>query len=329
MANLETDRDAWASPYTPNPPGRPVAALTAGAGFAKALAMRKGICAMLAALTLLGATVRACPAKSLDDLLFYAVESLSRGRYQQAADALTEALAIDPDNPYAQSRLGLAKAEVGQTDQARKILEQALAANGNNLSALWTLGCLDLLSGSPERAATRFETMSRVDPGQARGALGQGLAAAMAGQPAEALGFLAKAQEKASQDATTRYLTGLAYWLLGAPANARLELEAALELAPRSSSVLDLLGLVYRRLGKAGLAKSAWEQALAVDGEDARARFCLSRLAQDEGLAALLGDRKDAARRAYLQALDIDRSNEAAAVALNALGPPPRSQALP
>ena len=43
----------------------------------------------------------------------------------------------------------------------------------------------------------------------------------------------------------------------------------------------------------------------------------------------MLGDRKDAARRAYLQALDIDRSNEAAAVALNALGPPPRSQAQP
>jgi Flp pilus assembly protein TadD len=202
MTNLETDRDAWASPYTPNPPGRPVAALTAGAGFAKALAMRKGICVMLAALALLGATARACPAKSLDDLLFYAVESLSRGRYQQAADALTEALAIDPDNPYAQSRLGLAKAEIGQTDQARKILEQALAANGNNLSALWTLGCLDLLSGAPERAATRFTTMTgsiRAMPGGARPGSGCGSGRTNGRCP----GFLAKAQEKASQDATT------------------------------------------------------------------------------------------------------------------------------
>lgn len=323
------DRDAWASLYTPKPSGRPEPALTAGAAFAKALAMRKGICLWIAVLTILGGTARISPAKSLDDLLFYAVESLSRGRNPQAAEALTEALALDPDNPYAQSRLGLAKAETGRIDQARKVLELALEANGNNLFALWTLGCLDLLSGYAEPAATRFATMSKADPGNVRGALGQGLAAVMAGREREALGFLAAAQAAASQDPMDRYLTGLAYWLLGAPANARLELEAALELAPRFTPALDLLGLVYRRQGKPGLAKSAWEQALAVSDKDVRARYFLSRLAQDEGLAAVLDDRKDAARRAYLQALEVDRSNEAAAVALTGLGPPARSRAEP
>jgi tetratricopeptide (TPR) repeat protein len=314
---------------TPKLAGRPEPALTAGPAFAKGPGMRKGVYIWMLVLGLLVATCRVSPAKSLDDLLFYAVESLARGRDQLAVDALGEALAADPDNPYALARLGLARAELGQTGPARQVLEQALAVNGDNLSALWTLGCLDLTAGHPQQATARFAAMGQADPGNAQAALGQGLALAMAGRVREAVWFLSAAQAADSQDAQTRYLTGLAYWLLDAPANARLELETALELAPRYTPALDLLGLVYRRLGKAGLSKSAWEQALAVSDKDARARYFLSREAQDAGLAAVLDDHKDEARRAYLEALQIDRTNAAAAVALTVLGPPARPKAGP
>jgi Tfp pilus assembly protein PilF len=131
------------------------------------------------------------------------------------------------------------------------------------------------------------------------------------------------------RDALTRALTGLAYWRLGAPVNARLELEAALELDPRNVRVLDLLGCVYRRQGQNELAGNAWEQALAVAPTDVQARFYLSRQAQDEGLAARLADKPAEARRAYLRALELDHANEAAALALSSLGPPPPAAGRP
>lgn len=257
-----------------------------------------------------------------DDQIFYAVESLLRGRASQAVEALAEVVAADPQNAYALSRLGLAQAELGQTGPARRTLEKALAERDDNLFALWTLGCLDLMDGRIDAARNRFTAMLRADPGNARGSLGLGLGAALAGQGGEAVRFLGETQAAQSQDPVVRYLTGLAYWLLDAPTNARLELEAALELEPRSVKALDLLGLVYRRQGQTALAQGAWEQSLIIRPGDARARFFLSRLAQDDGLAAQLDDRTDEARRAYARALDLDRSNEAAALALSRLAPP-------
>jgi len=276
--------------------------------------MRRFVCLLAVALVCAG--VRPSGAVSLDDQVFYAVESMARGRYDQAAQALADVLVQDPDNAYAATRLGLADASLGRTEAARAVLGKVLAANPTNLSALWMLGCLDLLGGHPEQAVARFTAMRQADPGNAEGTLGLGLVAAMAGKPREAVKFLAEVQAGDSRNPQTRFCTGLAYWLIGAPVNARLELEMALELAPRSVATLDLLGLVYRGQGKAELAQSAWEQALAINASDFRARFYLSRLAQDEGLTALLDDRRDDARRAYQRALELDHANEAAAKAL-------------
>lgn len=268
-------------------------------------------------------------AMSLDDLLFYGTESLSRGRFDQAGDAFAAALAKDPQNPYASGRLALAKLGAGRVAQARKLLEASLAARGDDLFALWTLGCLELLEGHPEAASARFAAMGQADPGNVRSLVGQGLAAVAAGRTHDGLTLLTKAQQADSADALARLLSGLAFWTLDAPANARLELEATLELEPRNAAALDLLGLVYKRLGKAGLAKSAWEQALAVDADDARARFFLSRLAQDEALAASLSDKPEEAKRAYERALSIDPGNAAAAKALGVPIPMAAPQAAP
>lgn len=273
------------------------------------------------ALLLVLAWTDLCPAAGADDQLFYAVESLARGRYAQTADALSQLLVQDPDNAYAATLLGRSRACLGQTDPARDVLEKAVAARPDNLTALWLLGCLDLLDHHVQRAGARFAAMRQADPGNVRGVVGLGLAAAMVGQTRAAVRFLAEAQAGDSQDPLVRALTGLAYWRLGAPVNARLELEAALELDPRNVRVLDWLGLVYRRQGKTDLAANAWEQALAVSPTDAQARFYLSRQAQDEGLAACLADRPVEARRAYQRALALEPANEAAAAALSALGP--------
>ncbi len=255
-------------------------------------------------------------AMNLDDLLFYGTESLARGRFDQASQAFGEALARDPENAYAKGRLALSKAAAGRIEEARRLLTEAVAARGDDLFALWTLGCLDLLEGAPGAAADSFAAMAKADPGNVRASLGLGLAALAAGHTAEGLGHLAVVQARPDSDPLAHALAGLALFQAGAPAGARLELETALELDPRNAAVLDQLGLVYKRLGKTGLAKSAWEQALAVDGEDARARFYLSRLAEDEGLAASLSDRPEEAKRAYERALALDPTNAAAAKAL-------------
>ncbi|OLN25424.1 TPR repeat [Desulfovibrio sp. DV] len=260
-------------------------------------------------------------AASVQDRLFVGTEALLRGRYELASQTFAEALAADPENPYARTRLALALAGSGQADRARAELEKSLAARSDDLFALWSLGCLDLLAGRPTAAAGRFAAMDKADPGNLRSVLGLALAALQDGRTAEGIKLLAKVQQAEAGDALIRLLTGYAYWSLDAPANARLELEATLELEPRNTAALELLGLVYRRQGKADLAASAWGQALAIDPKSPGARFFLSRLAEDEGLAATLADRPAEARRAYERALAADPGNAAAAKALG-LGVP-------
>ncbi|KHK01626.1 TPR repeat [Desulfovibrio sp. TomC] len=273
-------------------------------------------------------------AASANDRLFIGAEALLRGRYELASQTFAEALAADPENPYARTRLGLALAGSGQSDRARAELEKALAARADDLFALWTLGCLDLLAGHPAAAAGRFAAMDKADPGNRRSVLGLSLAALQDGHTAEGIKLLAKVQQTESDDALLRFLTGYAYWSLDAPANARLELEATLELEPRNTAALELLGLVYRRQGKANLAASAWGQALAIDPKSPGARFFLSRLAEDEGLAATLADRPAEAKRAYERALAADPGNAAAAKALGLgvpqpMAPPAAAAGLP
>jgi Flp pilus assembly protein TadD len=301
--------------FTPNPCGKKAPALTGRRAFAKPCGMHASISFVLAA-ALCCAQPMAAQAANLTDQLFIGAESLARGRFDQAGQAFAQALAQDPQNTYARSRLALALAASGRTDEARAAFEKALAVRGDDLFSLWTLGCLDLLQGQAATAQARFAAMRKADPGNVRATLGLGLAALLSGRLAEAVPLLAEGQAADSQDGLDRFLTGLAYWMLDAPANARLELEATLELEPRNTAALELLGLVYRRQGKANLAKNAWEQALAIDPNQPGARFFLSRLAEDEGLAARLAERPEEARRAYERALAIDPGNEAAAKAL-------------
>ena len=262
-----------------------------------------------------------------NDRLFLGTEALMRGRYELAAQTFAAVLAADPENPYARTRLALAQAGGGDIRAARAELEKALAARADDLFALWSLGNLDLLAGQPEAAQARFAAMGQADPGNPRARLGLALCALQAGRTAEGLAGLAQVQQTESADVLVRVLCGLVYWNLDAPANARLELEAALELEPRNTAALELLGLVYRRQGKADLAASAWGQALGVDANAAGARFFLSRLAQDEGLAAALADKPAEAKRAYERALSIDPGNAAAAKALGLGVPQPATPA--
>lgn len=294
--------------------------------------MRPAIFLLVAVCVCLGhVPVRA--AMTTDDLVFYGVESMGRGRFPQAVEAFSDVLTRDPDNPYARGRLALALAGNGQTDKARQTLEAALAARGDDLFALWTLGCLDLLADKPQAAAGRFAAMLAADPANARARVGLGLAALAGGRLADGVMQLDKARQEAPGDPLARHLAGLAYWMLDAPACARQELEISLEFEPQNADTLELLGLVYRRLGKNSLAKSAWEQALAVEQDRPRARFFLSRLAEDAGLAATLAGKPQEARRAYERALAIDASNMAAArglglPTLNAVGPSPAREAV-
>ncbi|MBV9760522.1 MAG: tetratricopeptide repeat protein [Acidobacteriaceae bacterium] len=160
-------------------------------------------------------------------LVFYLLgrTKYNERRFEEAAHLFTESLALDPRNLKAQTNLGHAYEELGRTEDALAAYKGAVALES------------DSKAGDAE-------------PYEALGAL-----LTEEGRPAEALPFLIKAAELASDRAWVQRELGKTYLALKEPGQARAALETAVNLDPQNGPSHFLLGQAYQKLGMAGEAR--------------------------------------------------------------------------
>jgi len=160
-----------------------------------------------------------------------------RGRAEEAAVALEEALRLEPNDGEVHGNLGIVLASLGRRERAREHLERALALAPESAQAHSNLGNLLAEEGRIDEAAAHYLAALRIDPDYA-----------------DALNNLAnvRVQQGKIDEAITRY-------------------EAALAADPSYLSAHVNLATVLTRVGRNAEAIAHYRAALALDPSHAEA----------------------------------------------------------
>lgn len=244
---------------------------------------------------------------------------LERGAAPAALAALERGLRRWPDNAGGRYLAGLAAREIGDFERAISEFREAVRADPGATDAALLLGSLELARGHPrdavEAAASFLEHRGRARPDAYRvllgGLLAQGLVdparrvaeqiaaagflgdsaiahariEAMTSGPIAAVRVIEASGVELSDPENERVLRALADFRIAADrAAAALEaVDTALQVRPDSPSLHELRGVVLLRAGRRQDAQRAFEQALALDAGQARARAGLAEIAYAEG----------------------------------------------
>lgn len=207
-------------------------------------------------------------------------EQLDRGELDQALVSLRRQL-WDHDPTTAElSMVGRVAHEVHQLPLAEQALLDAIALDGKAEGAEVELARVLLDAGKPVESRVHATRATRLDPADvhAWNVAGRAAMAAREWQRAEALFQRALALDP--DDAMVHNNLGLLYVQSGRPKEAIDSLERAVDLFNESvpAFVFNNLGLAYEHEGSLDDARAAFEEALLLDPEYARARVNLDRV---------------------------------------------------
>ena len=181
------------------------------------------------------------------DLELAARTAVRLGDHHKAIEHYRRLAEMNPSSAHSLYQIGIAALELGELEEAKQVLEQAVNRAPTNALAQFSLGVALLRSGQAGDAFGRLRGALRLADGDPETLRAVGTAAVSAGQL-----WLAA-------DALTR----------------------AVELDPTSGSTWVAKGRVHGARGEQAQARIAFNQALALDSEDAEARAELLRLASD------------------------------------------------
>ena len=209
----------------------------------------------------------------LDRALVYQDEDDFVGVLACAEEAARQA----PRSVEAHHNRGLALMRLGRFEEARDALSLALAIapdDGESLELAAEL-FINRLAPSAERTMVGLEfarrgRRSNAGRHRARGArlaLLEGQALVDLGRSAEALGPLGVAEKLLVGDSAARYEQGVALFELCRFTGARRAFEAVLVAEPGHAHALYHLGLIAEREGNDGAARTLFDQASARDGK--------------------------------------------------------------
>ena len=201
------------------------------------------------------------------------------GSYEASAAKWRQALELNPDDEFANRKLGTVLMMTGHREEAaahlRKAneiqLRAALEADPASARGYNDLGVLLLDTGRVEEAVAQFEKAAALKPdfAAARGNLGRALE--KLGRLDEALIQLRKAIESDARYAPAHYNLGQVLSQRGDATGATAEWRSAIEIDPNYAEAHDSLGDALDAQGRAVEALTHWRDAIELQPNDAHA----------------------------------------------------------
>lgn len=245
--------------------------------------------------------VLAADAKDTETMVWLALIALGRDHASKAAELLTQAATLKPEDDLIQNNLGSAYLALGQLDDAVAAFRKAAALAPKNADAQYNLGVALAKKDDVDGAIAAYQAALANDP--RRAAAHHNLANMLKGKGRldEALQHYREARQL--QPETVLYLVnyGLALWDAGQTAEATQEFEAAAQADGGNFAAQLHRGMGYLKSGRIDDAVAALEAAAALNAEDYALQFSL-------GLAYGRQGNEDAYRKAvaaYQHALQL------------------------
>jgi tetratricopeptide (TPR) repeat protein len=175
----------------------------------------------------------------------------SRGNANsEAADSLSQAIALNPNSVDAQFYLG--RVQYALKDYAGSIqsLRSVVKLNPNHSEARFFLGTVLELAGDSAAAMLEYQELAKRDPNSVMGQLGLGVLLVKQGKIDEALVPLNRAVALDPKEFEAHWALGRVLALKERYAEAVESFQKAVALAPARSDTHYQLGLAFRRLGR-------------------------------------------------------------------------------
>ncbi|HEX9629475.1 MAG TPA: tetratricopeptide repeat protein [Pyrinomonadaceae bacterium] len=175
----------------------------------------------------------------------------SRGNANsEAADALSQAIALNPNSVDAQFYLGRVQYAMKDYAGSAKSLRAAVKLNPGHAEARFFLGTVLELTGDSNAAMLEYQELLKLDPDSVMGQLGLGALLVKQGRIDEALVALQRAVSLDGKEFEAHWALGRALALKERYAEAADSFQKAVALAPARADAHYQLGLVLRRLGR-------------------------------------------------------------------------------
>ncbi len=175
----------------------------------------------------------------------------SRGNANsEAADALSQAIALNPNSVDAQFYLGRVQYAMKDYAGSVKSLRAAVKLNPSHSEARFFLGTVLELTGDSNAAMSQYQELLKMDPDSVMGQLGLGALLVKQGKIDEALIALTRAVSLDGKEFEAHWALGRALSLKERYAEAAESFQKAVALTPARADAHYQLGLALRRLGR-------------------------------------------------------------------------------
>lgn len=225
--------------------------------------------------------------KSVRGLQGRAVIFERQGRYEESAQTLLKALALDGSDAVARFNLGVSYDHLGRKDDAIVAYREVIKSKGDHFEAHYHLGTALWEQRKFTEARDALIRASEIRPDDAS-------TRRMLGFVFEALNELdqsevafRKALEINPSDIGSRVSLGAVLMAKKRPEQAVIEEEKALEVDGRNAKALTILGIAQLQLGRTEQAEKALRRAVEIDAVNAAAQYnlgvALERLGDEAG----------------------------------------------
>ncbi len=190
-----------------------------------------------------------------------------RNRFPEAADAVRQVLASDPDNGLAHAMLALCLVQQKQLKEAQREAEIAVGLAPEHPFAFHAIAAVAMEQGRYDKAREAIDEMIRIDPSDAHHFMLLALVHSNLAQWAEMLHAAETGLRLDSEHVQCTNLRAFALRKLGRRDEARTHLDASLALDPENADTHTVLGWQRLEAGDTKGALVAFREALRLDPE--------------------------------------------------------------